>query len=190
MEELIAQVGYLALFLGAFLEGETVLALGGLAAQHGYLSFALVVTVAVAGGFVGDQLYFFIGRRYGERVLARFPALARRAPRVRELLRRYDALALIAVRFLYGLRIVGPILIAACGIARWRLALFNLIGALLWAPLIVGIAYLTGQALEAWAGRLKAAQIAVTMAALLAVIVVWLVAQLARRNGSPRQQNK
>jgi len=55
MEELIADFGYIAIFIGTFLEGELVLALGGVAAAHGYLSFIVVVCVAITGGFLGDQ---------------------------------------------------------------------------------------------------------------------------------------
>ncbi|HYR36583.1 MAG TPA: DedA family protein, partial [Burkholderiales bacterium] len=155
MSELIAQFGYFAVFVGTFLEGETVLALGGVAAAYGYLSLPGVMAVAVLGAFLGDQTAFFIGRRYGRRLIARFPALAARAPRVQALIRRWDAPAVIVLRFLYGLRIAGPIVIGTCGISPWRLAFFNFIGTLLWAPLVAGIGYVAGQALEHWIGRLK-----------------------------------
>lgn len=181
MEDLVARFGYLAVFIGSFLEGETILALAGLAAQHGYLSFAAVIGVGAAGGFLGDQLFFFIGRRYGDRVLARFPAVAAKAPRVRALLRRWDAAAVILIRFIYGLRIAGPIVIGSCGIPAWRLALFNLVGALIWAPLVAGVGYLAGQAVEQWIGHLRHVEIGVVMAAVLAVTVGWLVVQWRRR---------
>ena len=181
MDDLIARFGYFAVFVGSFLEGETVLALAGLAAQHGYLSFVAVIAVGAAGGFLGDQLFFFIGRRYGERILARFPAVAAKAPRVRMLLQRWDMAAVILIRFIYGLRIAGPIVIGSCGISAWRLALLNLAGALIWAPLIAGIGYLGGEAIERWIGHLLHVEIAVLMAAILAVTVGWLVLQARRR---------
>src|ERR1035437_10305952 len=73
MDDVIIHLGYAAIFVGTFLEGESILALGGLATEHGYLSFPAVVGVAVLGGFLGDQFFFFVGRRYGDRVLVRFP---------------------------------------------------------------------------------------------------------------------
>lgn len=180
MEELIATHGYIAVFIGTFLEGETILALAGVAAAYGYLSFAAVCAVAVVGAFLGDQTCFFIGRRYGNRVLARFPKLAAKAPRVQALLRRWDAAAVIILRFAYGLRIAGPIVIGTCGISPWRLAFFNFIGALIWAPLVAGVGYLAGYALHEWMGRLKNAQVALLVAAVLVAAVVWLV--LRRRH--------
>jgi membrane protein DedA with SNARE-associated domain len=175
MDDLIAQLGYVDIFVGTFLEGETVLALGGVAVAYGYLSLSGVMAVAVLGAFLGDQTAFFIGRRYGQRVLARFPSLAAKAPRVQELVRRWDAPAVIVLRFLYGLRIAGPIVIGSCGISPWRLALFNFIGVLIWAPLVTALGYFAGQALEAWIGRLRHVQILALMTVVLAAVICWLV---------------
>jgi len=181
MEQLITELGYLAVFIGTFLEGETVLALGGVAAAHGYLAFWVVVATAVVGGFLGDQFWFFVGRRYGKRVLRRFPALAAKTPRVEALLRRWDAGAVILLRFCYGLRIAGPILIGSLGIPPWRLAFFNFIGVLIWAPLVAGIGFLAWQAVEHWLGRFREVQIVLLMLVVLAAIVWWLAAQWRRR---------
>src|SRR3989442_15530057 len=153
MDDLIAQLGYLAIFVGTFLEGETILALGGVAAGYGYLSLPGVIAVAVLGAFLGDQTAFFVGRRYGQRVLARFPTLAAKAPRVQELVRRWDAPAVIVLRFLYGLRIAGPIVIGSCGISPWRLAFFNFLGGLLLGPGLRAIGFLARPAVEGWIGR-------------------------------------
>ena len=181
MEQLLEQFGYAAVFIGTFLEGETILALAGMAAWNGYLSFTAVVILAVIGAFLGDQACFFIGRRYGARILARFPSLAAKAPRVQALLRRWDAPAVVVLRFCYGLRIAGPIVIGTCGISPWRLAFFNFIGTLVWAPLVAGIGYFAGHAIEHWLGRMQHLQIAVLMLIALAAMVGWLVFQSRRR---------
>jgi membrane protein DedA with SNARE-associated domain len=181
MDDLVAQLGYVTLFIGTFLEGESVLALAGVAASYGYLTFEYVVAVAALGAFLGDQACFFIGRRYGATVMARYPSLAAKAPRVERLVRRWDAPAVIVLRFLYGLRIAGPIVIGSFGISPWRLALFNAIGALLWAPLVATIGYFAGYALEAWVGRLKHVQIGLLMALLVVGGIAWLLLQSRRR---------
>ena len=182
MENLIAELGYVAVFIGTFLEGETILALAGVAAAHGYMSWWAIVGVAVLGAFLGDQTCFFVGRRYGARILNRYPTLAAKAPRVQELIRRWDALAVIVLRFAYGLRIAGPIIIGSCGISPWRLALFNFIGTLIWAPLVAGIGYLAGYALHEWLGKLKHAQMGLLVALVVGGLVVWFVLH-RRRNG-------
>jgi len=59
---LIADYGYVALFAGTLLEGETVLILAGFAAHQGYLQLHWVIGIALLGGFLGDQFYFWLGR--------------------------------------------------------------------------------------------------------------------------------
>ena len=176
-----AHLGYLAVLTGTLLEGEAVLFLAGLAAQHGYLSFPIVAAVGAVGGFVADQCLFFIGRRFGNRVLMRFPSVAARAPRIQALVRRWDVLAVVLIRFLYGLRIAGPIVIGSCGIVVWRLVLFNFIGAVIWAFLVAGVGYFAGQAVQQWFGRVHYTQVLVLMAAVLAVMLVSIVIAWRRR---------
>lgn len=181
MEDLLAQFGYIAVFIGTFLEGETILALAGLAASNGYLTLPKVMALAVAGAFLGDQACFFLGRRYGHRILARFPSLAAKAPRVHELIRRWDAPVVIVLRFCYGLRIAGPIVIGTAGISPWRLAFFNFIGTLIWAPIVASIGYFAGQAIQHWLGRIQHLQIAALMLVVLAAMVAWFLFQSRRR---------
>jgi membrane protein DedA with SNARE-associated domain len=177
----MAELGYVALFVGTLLEGETIVFLAGLAAHHGYLSFPKVVAVAVAGGFLSDQILFHVGRRYGERVFARFPGVAARVPRAQALLKRWDVLAIIGVRFLYGLRIAAPIVIGSCGIAPWRLALFDFIGAVLWALVVGGLGYFAGQAVQYWIARVDLGIVLGLMAAALFAGTAWNVVRAKRK---------
>jgi len=150
LRALIDSYGYLAVFAGAFLEGETVLALAGLAAYRGYLDLYSVIAVALVAGFLGDQLYFLVGRRNGARILARFPDLQARAHRFDALLARWHAPLIIAIRFMYGFRIVGPVLLGMGRVPSWKFMLYNFIGALIWAPLIAGLGYAFGSVVESF----------------------------------------
>jgi membrane protein DedA with SNARE-associated domain len=163
------------------LEGETIVFLAGLAAHHGYLWFPAVVAVAVVGGFLSDQILFFVGRRYGNRVFARFPGIAAKVPRAQALIRRWDVLAILLVRFLYGLRVAAPIVIGASGIAPWRLALFDFIGAVLWVFVVAGLGYFAGQAVQHWVARLDLSLVLILMAAALLAGTVWNVIRARRR---------
>jgi membrane protein DedA with SNARE-associated domain len=173
-------LGYIALFVGSFLEGETVVFLAGVGAHHGYFSLPTVIGVVVAGAFIGDQVFYFIGRRYGNRLLARFPRLAAGAPRVQAMLRRWDVLAIILVRFAYGIRTAGPLVIGTCGISPWRVALFNFIGVVLWAPLVAGLGYFAGELVTRWVGRMPHPGIVLPIALLFVIGGVWLMLQRRR----------
>lgn len=155
LASLIQNWGYPAVFAGSLIEGETILALAAVAAHRGYLALPWVIAVAAAGGFLGDQIYFLVGRFAGDRVLARWPNLRPGADRVSELLVRYDTPLILAVRFLYGLRTVGPIAIGMSRVHWLRFALLNLAGAIVWAALVAGIGYGLGEALTRLLGDLQ-----------------------------------
>ena len=148
LPQLLADYGYIGVFAGSLLEGETVLILAGFAAHQGHLSLSWVIAVAFCGGTLGDQIFFFIGRHYGESLLRRLPRLARSAERVNRLLLRHHAGLIVGVRFMYGLRIAGPIVIGMSQVSARRFLLFNLLGAAIWAVAIAGIGFFFGHALQ------------------------------------------
>jgi membrane protein DedA with SNARE-associated domain len=175
--EFVSDYGYLAVLVGSLLEGETILVLAGFLAHQGRLFLPMVLAVAFIGGTVGDQIFFWIGRVWGRQLIRRFPRFRRRADRVGELLRRYDAALIVGIRFMYGLRIAGPIAMGACDVAPWRFAAFNVLGAAIWAPAIGGAGYLFGEALQTLLGDLRRFENTVP----LLIVATGIVFALVRR---------
>ncbi|MBF0177452.1 MAG: DedA family protein [Magnetococcales bacterium] len=185
LPELLAQYGYLALFIGALLEGETILILAGFAAFEGYLSFPLVVLTAFCGGTLGDQIYFYLGRYHGAPLLARFPHLAARVQPVNRLIVRYNTALIIGVRFMYGLRIAGPIIIGMSDVSAWRFLVFNVIGATIWAVVIAGVGYLFGPTLHTLLGEIVQYEEKAFLALIGVAVLFGLVRWFVRRRRSP-----
>ena len=183
----IATYGYVAVALGTFLEGETVLLLAGFAAHQGYLDLADVILVAVLASLAGDQSYFLLGRWRGRGLLARFPSLQGKWERVERHIRRHQDLLMLGIRFLYGLRIAGPLLIGMSGIAWPKFLLLNLLGALLWAPLIAGLGYLSGQALEGLMGDVRHYEEGIFLGLLL-LAALWHLAGRLRAGAGRRRK--
>ena len=113
LTSLIEDYGYLALLIGTFLEGETILVLAGFAAQRGHLEIQWVIVVAFLGSFSGDQLFFYIGRRYGTALIARRATWRVRAEKVYRLIERHQNFLILTFRFYYGLRSVTPFALGA-----------------------------------------------------------------------------
>lgn len=176
----ILSYGYFAVFLGTLLEGETILIAAGFAAHLGILDLSLVILVAMAGATLGDQMAFLLGRWKGASLLARFPSLERHKHKVDDLLSRYDAAFILGVRFLYGLRIAGPLIMGASRVLVLRFALFNLIGAALWAILIAGLGYIFGLALKSMLIDIKKIEEIVFIAILLLGLLYWLLQRVDR----------
>ena len=163
----VASYGYYAVFFGTLLEGETILVAAGFAAHRGLLSWPVVALVAATGATLGDQLAFFLGRWKGAALLARVPALARHQARIHALLERYDVLFILGVRFLYGLRIAGPVVLGSSRIPVLRFALLNVAGAVLWSVLVSGVGYAFGAALNTLVADLKRVEGLLLLAILL-----------------------
>ncbi|HSD54142.1 MAG TPA: DedA family protein [Burkholderiales bacterium] len=187
---LIATYGYPVVFAGALIEGETVLALAGVAAHLGYLSLLKVVAVAAFGGFLGDQFYFFLGRRYGRAILERFPAAKAVAPRVDALVVKHRLLVVPLLRFAYGVRTAGPIVVGASGMNALEFAALNAIGAVAWAILVAGAGYLFGQAVLTLLGKARVAEEALFVAAAVATLIALVVYRQRRRRDSRRSDKQ
>ena len=154
-ELIIGSYGYIALLLGTFLEGETILILAGFAAHLGYLYLPWVILVAFLGTLSGDQLSFYLGRRQSRFFLDTHPAWQRRLERVERLFERYQTLLILGFRFLYGLRTVTPFVLGRSGVGRGYFFLLSTVGAMVWA-LVVGIGgYLFGNLLKIIVGDIK-----------------------------------
>lgn len=181
--ELIQNYGYAAVAVGTFLEGETVLLLAGAAASRGHLTMPWVIAVATVASFAGDQLFFYLGRAYGPALLQRFPRLEAGTARARVLLERHNTPVILSVRFLYGLRIAGPLAIGMSGVGWWRFFVLNLIGAVVWACAIAALGYATGHALASVLGPIDADEVWTMGILLVAGALIWLIARFraARR---------
>ena len=178
--------GYWAVAIGSFLEGETVLALAGLAASRGYLDFYLVCVVAGLCGFGGDQLYFFLGRYRGAQMLARFPNVQERAHKFDLLLSRWHAPLIVMIRFMYGFRILGPIMLGMGRVPAWKFMLFNFIGAAIWAPLVAGVGYLFGNILQSVLHDMKKVEIYAFLVVLAVGITLFAVHWVRSRREAAR----
>src|SRR5437016_9569568 len=61
------------LFVWAWLQGEAAVIVGGALAAAGYWPWWAVTLIALLPATLGHQIYFALGRRYGEPLLARLP---------------------------------------------------------------------------------------------------------------------
>lgn len=181
--DLLQTHGYWALALGCLLEGETLLVLAGFAAHRGMLDPWAVVAIAATAGFIGDQAFFWLGRRHGAALISRWPALARQSARVHRLVERWHEALIVGVRFAYGLRIAGPLLIGTTAVPAWRFAAFNALGALLWAAAVSAVGWMLGAAAQALLGELRHIEGWLFVGLLAALAIVALV---RRRRASRR----
>lgn len=173
IESLITQYGYIAIAVGSFLEGETVVVLGGLAANRGYLYLPWVMACAFFGSLLGDQLYFYIGRRQGMSILLKRPHWQKTANKVFHHLQKHQTLLILSFRFLYGLRTITPFLIGASGVSPRRYAVLNTIGAFIWAISIAALGYFFGHAVELALSDIKHYEVWLFGILIVGAVLLW-----------------
>lgn len=144
---------------------ETAVITAGVVAGSGHLSLPLVILVAAAGAFAGDNIAYVIGSRYGQRVTDRYFRSVKASRRLdaakRQLERRGGELIAVG-RFVPGGRTLVTLTAGLSGFPWPRFARFDAMAAALWATYGALLGYFGGQAFEdqPWKGLFLALAIA------------------------------
>ena len=176
LEYLVRTYGYWALLAGTFLEGETILIIGGLLAKLGLLKLSTVMVIAFIGSFSGDQVYFYIGRFKGRELLKKHHQWEKRVDKIHKILERYHDLIMLGFRFVYGMRIMTPFVLGMSKqIKAIRFSILNAMGAILWAVAISAGGYFFGYALEGFIKDVKKYEIHAVLAIFVIGAALWIV---------------
>jgi membrane protein DedA with SNARE-associated domain len=133
---------------------------------------ALLVAFSAAGAFLGDNLCYLLGRRFGPRIerrLFRGEKGARRLAWAERSLDRHGMPLIVVCRFIPGGRTAVTL---CCGIVRYdqrRFVIATAVAGVIWASYSFFIGRLGGRAFEdePWAGLLLALGIAVSISMLI-----------------------
>lgn len=173
---LIATYGYFALFalvalesLGIPLPGETALIAASLYAGSTHrLDIFAVAAVALAAAVIGDNAGYWLGRRGGGALVARYGHLVRldeRKLKVGRYLFARHGFAVVSVgRFVSVLRTYAAFLAGVSRMPAGTFALVNAAGGLLWAAGYAAVAYGLGSAAGAFGSTAALVGLGVTAA--------------------------
>ncbi|HTS98547.1 MAG TPA: DedA family protein [Streptosporangiaceae bacterium] len=165
-----------------------VIALGVATAGSTDPRIALLVACAAAGAFLGDNLCYLLGRRFGPRVERRFFASQKGARRRRwaeHSLDRFGMPLIIVCRFIPGGRTAVTLSCGLVGYSRRRFVAATAVAATIWALYAFFIGRLGGKAFEdrPWAGFLVAFGITLVVTGL--VVLVRRIVRPTWRAGTP-----
>jgi membrane protein DedA with SNARE-associated domain len=183
MSHLLEHWGYLGIFLvvvlgniGAPIPEESVLMLAGYAVSRGVLHLPLVLLVGILSAVVGDNLGYWVGRRYGPPAIERFGHLAfvppARLAKLTAFMTRYGALAIFAARFIVGVRTLAGPLAGATGVRPLTFFTANILGALVYVPYAVAIGYGIGWSVGHVVERFFSGRVETIMLGLLAIALL------------------
>ncbi|WP_456464855.1 DedA family protein [Persephonella sp.] len=110
---------------------------------------------AMAGAFLHEIIYFFVGRWKGRQFLLRNKHTRKEYMRAKKLLQKYGVLSIFIIRFLYGMRMIPMMLMGATGFGTVKFVFFNLISLFFWAVIYLSVGYFFGKAAEHFFGEAK-----------------------------------
>ena len=129
-----------------------LMAAGALSAR-GAMSPTIIVLLGVLGCLAGDGIWYWIGRKWGSKVLrliCRFSADPRGCSKdAQQKFRRYGLPVLCVAKFVPGLDAVMPPLAGAEGVPLARFLALDAVGGLLWSVCYAGLGYVFSNQLEA-----------------------------------------
>lgn len=158
--DLIAHYGYLAIFVvitlesaGLPLPGETILLTSAIyAGSTGGLNIVFVVAAAAAAAILGDNLGYWVGRRWGMPLLIRYGHLIAldhgRLKLGQYLFREHGGKIVFFGRFTAMLRAYAAVLAGVNKLDARRFFLFNGLGGVAWASIMGFGAYWCGRSIE------------------------------------------
>lgn len=164
-----------AVFFGLLVPAEATVLIGAFLADQGYFEVEQVLAGAFAGGLVGDQVGYLLGRYGGAQFAGRGGRIGRLWVRsevtTANLFRRHAAVAVTLARFLSFVRTLMP---WCAGLSRMpypRFLVYDLLGVLGWACGSVALGYLAGESWKIIAGTLGTASALVLVLVALGAVI-------------------
>ena len=156
-----------------WLPSETVIiALGAVTAGSADPRIGLLVVLAAFGAWLGDNVAYLVGKRFGPTVDRRLFAGekgARRRAWAQRSLDRFGIRLIIACRFIPGGRTAVTLTCGVVGFPRRRFAVATAVAGILWASYAFFLGRLGGKVFEGrpWAGLLLALGLSLAVALLI-----------------------
>lgn len=157
--ELIKAYGYWVIAIGIFLEcmgvpfpGETVLILGGVAASQGHLNLAGVIFLAASGAVMGDNMGYFVGKKFGRKIIKKFEKFPlfhyRHIDRAEKFFKDHGNKTVFIGRFTAILRTYAALFAGIFDMHYPTFFAYNLTGGVLWATIFGFVGFFIGNNLS------------------------------------------
>ena len=127
------------------MEGETGLVMAGVMSHTGDMWLPVAIVVGGIGGFVGDQIYFYIGRYNKKYIQKNMRSQRRKFALAHLLLHKYGWPIIFVQRYMYGLRTIIPMAIGVTRYSSKMFAIINFASAMAWSSITIILAYIFGE---------------------------------------------
>ena len=183
MEDLIHEYRYIALMIGTFFEGETAIILASSLIHKGIFNTLPTVCFAFMGSFISDWIYYTIGRLNGKLFIEKRPKLQAKVQPVTGFFQRNKIQILFTYRFLYGLRVIIPLIIGMSNIRPAQFLFFTVVSGFFWAGTVTFLGYVVGVAFGVSADAIQENLVFVLLGfAAFGILLGYLVQTFVKKN--------
>ncbi|ASG68647.1 membrane protein [Francisella halioticida] len=144
---LLIHWGYLAVALAVFIEGEIFLIMVGIATAASLFSYPLVIIAATLGAIAHDNTIFILSKFIGKKLIQRKASWSYKAKKSSEFLEKYESLAILSIRFLYGLRTVTTLIVGLSKVSKYKFICLDALSSFVWSFIYITLGYLFGYAI-------------------------------------------
>ncbi len=174
--------GETALFTDLLVPGEVGMILVGAVSARAELDLWWVILAAAVGATLGDSVGWWLGARYGLRLLDRFPRVERRLAPSLATAQRYFAdrggALVFWGRFVGALRGVVSFVAGTAGMPYRRFLGWNVLASICWSTAVISAGYAFGRNVEA---VLSEVGLAIALTVVLVGIAVFAYRRRTRR---------
>lgn len=179
LDQAFQHYGPFVVFLGAAFEGNMAVIAGGFMAHQKLMPLWLTGLAATTGSWLIDQALFMAGRRFRDNRFVKRTCETRAFAKSLAFIERFPNSFILAFRFIYGVRMAGPVALGVTRVSTLRFFILNFIGAVIWAATFTLAGFFFGEAIEAFFGKIKAVERYIAWA-IGAGIVVFALYHLVR----------
>lgn len=144
---LLLHWGYLAVALALFVEGEIFLIIVGIATAATLFSYPLVIIAATLGAITHDNTIFILSKFIGKKLIQRKASWGYKARKASKFLEKYESLAILSIRFLYGLRTVTILIVGLSNVSKLKFISLDALSSFIWSFIYITLGYLFGHAI-------------------------------------------
>ncbi|WP_417565549.1 VTT domain-containing protein [Marinobacter sp.] len=168
-----AALGETVFLLGLFFPGSALLLMMGMLAGQGYFDIGDLLFFAIAGATLGDNVNYFLGRRYGRQWLRedRWFLKSGHVAKMETFFSRHGGKSVFLSRFVPSAKELMPFIAGMVSMKRRSFMIWNLLGAIGWGLQWIVPGYLFSQSLslaQAWLSR-----VGILLLVLVAVILIF-----------------
>ncbi len=163
----IKEYGVIAVFIGTFLEGESILIISGALASQSFLNPLYVWIAASLGAWSGHIVWFVIGKFFGktsvDKIANRYN-LSNKVNYIYALISSNKIKTVVLLQYLYGVRMIGALTFGISDIKLQWFSIAEIINCSIWAFVIGSIGFILGKTVSAFSHS--------------AVYTIWIIASI------------